>query len=205
MGVDKSNIRTVIHFELPGSAESYLQESGRAGRDRKTAHAFALYCSSDRKKGELYKSEVQRERYLKLLAFAETETECRRNVLLRALSEDSATDFCEGCDICDETYKPEAEGKKEIIKLIKNNQRTLTLNNAVSILKGTDNAFKKGDFIMFSESYGELSEWPESAVKEAVNSLIQEGIIRSGKYLWKNLLSYSGKPQNNRFQQITRT
>ena len=189
LGVDKSNIRTVIHYQLPGSVESYLQESGRGGRDRKQAYAFALYSAADRNRADLFKSDIEKQRYLKLLAFAETESECRRNLLLKALSEESVTDYCEGCDICDKTYKAEAEGRKEILKLIRNNKRTLTVNDAVSILKGTDNAFKKEDFIMFSESYGDLAGWPESAVKESINSLIQEGIIKSGKFLWKNHLS----------------
>ena len=107
MGVDKSNIRTVIHYELPGSVESYLQESGRGGRDRKAANAVALYSISDREKAEHLTPLLQKERYLKLLDFAETESECRRNKLLKALSEESAADFSvKGCDICDHTYSP---------------------------------------------------------------------------------------------------
>ena len=196
MGVDKSGIRTVIHYELPGSVESYLQESGRGGRDRKAAYAIALYSSSDKNRAGLFKSEIQRERYLKLLAFAETETECRRNMLLKALSEESVTDYCEGCDICDKSYNPEAEGQKEIIKLIKNNQRTLTVNDAVSILTGSENAFRKQDFIMFSESYSSLSGWAESSVKEGINSLIQEGTIKKGKIFWKNMLFTSERTRS---------
>ncbi len=60
MGVDKSNIRTVIHLELPGSVESYLQESGRGGRDRKAAYAQVLISAEDIYKINFFKSEHRR-------------------------------------------------------------------------------------------------------------------------------------------------
>ncbi len=188
MGVDKSNIRTVIHYELPGSVESYLQESGRGGRDRKAANAVALYSISDREKAEHLTPLLQKERYLKLLDFAETESECRRNKLLKALSEESAADFCEGCDICDHTYSPAADGKREILYLIRDNNRSLTVNDAVSILTAADNIFKKEEFIMQSASYGRLSGWLTESVKEGINSLIREGFIRKGRLSRRNLL-----------------
>ena len=188
MGVDKSDIRTVIHFELPGSAESYLQESGRGGRDRKTAYAQAIISIDDIRRLNSLKSEIQKERYKKLLNFALTETECRRNILLKALSEESAVDYCEGCDICDKNYNPEPEGRNEILTLVKNNNKTLNVNEAVSILTGSENVFKQEDLIAQSNSYNKLVNWTENAVKEGINSLIKEGIIKKGKILRKNLL-----------------
>ncbi len=191
LGVDKSNIRTVIHYELPGSVESYLQESGRGGRDRKEARAIVLFSEKDRKRLELFKSETEKKRYLKLLEFAETENKCRRNILLRALSEESETDFCEGCDICNRTYSPYAEGRTQIINLVKENNRTLTEKEAVSILAGSENAFGRADLINQSAFYGNLSGWTEESIKEGIGSLVKEGVITRGRCLWKNHLIIS--------------
>ena len=186
MGVDKANIRTVLHLELPGSTESYLQESGRGGRDRKPAYAAVLYSKSDRNKTDMFESEVQRERYLKLLEFAETENVCRRKTLLKVLS--SEPEFCEGCDICDKTCKTEAEGEKEILGLIKANNKSLTLTEAAAILKGSENAFRRNDLIQQASSFASLSLWSYDSIKEGIRSLISEGRIKKGKFSRHNLL-----------------
>lgn len=189
LGVDKSNIRTVIHRELPGSVESYLQESGRGGRDRKQAYAVALFSESDRKRIEIFQSEIQKIRYKNLLEFADSEKTCRRKILLKSLS--AETDYCEGCDICDKSFRIEPEGKKEIIELIGKNNKMLTLTEAAEILKGTNNARRRTDFIWQSSSFGALSEWSSDSIKEGINCMIISGQIRKGKLLRKNLLTLS--------------
>jgi ATP-dependent DNA helicase RecQ len=189
LGVDKSNIRTVIHRELPGSVESYLQESGRGGRDRKQAYAVALFSESDRKRLEIFESDVQKMRYENLLKFADSVKTCRRKILLKSLS--AETEYCEGCDICDKSFKPDPDGKNEIIKLIKYNNKMLTLTEAAEILKGTNNARRRSDFIWQSSYFGTLSAWSSDSIKEGINNMISSGEIRKGRFLRKNLLTLS--------------
>lgn len=106
MGVDKKNIHTVIHLDPPETAEAYIQEAGRGGRDGSVANAILLWNQEDRKKFGAFRSGTRK---AALRDFAET-TECRRQILLDALGAEKA--LCDGCDICDE--KRLAGSKKNI-------------------------------------------------------------------------------------------
>lgn len=104
MGVDKKDIHTVIHLDPPLTAEAYIQEAGRGGRDGSVANAILLWSQEDRVKFAQF-PDSSRNSALRL--FAET-TDCRRQVLLDALGAEQAV--CSGCDICDsKTFK--ADGK----------------------------------------------------------------------------------------------
>jgi ATP-dependent DNA helicase RecQ len=106
MGVNKSNIRYVIHFELPRTIEAYYQETGRAGRDGVAAEAVLLFDPADigRMKRWLdaeenaQRAEVAWQRFLAMAAFAEAQT-CRRLVLLNYFGEARQTP-CGNCDTC---------------------------------------------------------------------------------------------------------
>ncbi|HVT62117.1 MAG TPA: DNA helicase RecQ [Legionellaceae bacterium] len=107
MGIDKPNVRFVIHYDLPKNIESYYQETGRAGRDGLEAKALMLFDPADsaRLRGwinTLPLEEQQRIEHHKLnhmLAFA-TATHCRRQILLRYFNEQLAQP-CGFCDVCD--------------------------------------------------------------------------------------------------------
>ncbi|MDX3772569.1 DNA helicase RecQ [Chromatiaceae bacterium AAb-1] len=106
MGVNKSNIRFVIHYELPRTIEAYYQETGRAGRDGVPAEALMLFDPADigRMKHWLeteenpQRAEVALQRFQAMAAFAEAQT-CRRLVLLNYFGEPRQTP-CGNCDIC---------------------------------------------------------------------------------------------------------
>lgn len=106
MGVNKSNIRYVIHFELPRTIEAYYQETGRAGRDGVAAEAMLLFDPADigRMKRWLdaepnqQRAEVSWQRFLAMAAFAEAQT-CRRLVLLNYFGE-ARQQPCGNCDTC---------------------------------------------------------------------------------------------------------
>lgn len=106
MGVNKSNIRFVVHFELPRTIEAYYQETGRAGRDGVAAEAMMLFDPADigRMKRWLdaeenaQRAEVSWQRFLAMAAFAEAQT-CRRLVLLNYFGEARQTP-CGNCDTC---------------------------------------------------------------------------------------------------------
>ncbi|MCR5612856.1 RecQ family ATP-dependent DNA helicase [Treponema sp.] len=94
MGIDKPDIRTVIHTSPSMTAESFVQEAGRGGRDRQIAKSILLWNYNDHAQFEQFPASA-RERAI--LRFAESKT-CRRQVLLDALGGEQAV--CEGCDIC---------------------------------------------------------------------------------------------------------
>ena len=106
MGVNKPNIRFVVHYELPRTIEAYYQETGRAGRDGLPAEAMLLFDPADigRMKRWLdaeenqQRAQVSWQRFLAMAAFAEDQT-CRRQVLLNYFGEASQK-RCGNCDIC---------------------------------------------------------------------------------------------------------
>jgi ATP-dependent DNA helicase RecQ len=106
MGVNKPDVRFVIHADLPGSVESYYQEIGRAGRDGLKADTLTLYGMDDfafrrRQIDEKDVSDAQRRiehtKFDAMIAIAETAT-CRRKALLAYFGEDLSA--CQGCDLC---------------------------------------------------------------------------------------------------------
>jgi len=107
MGIDKSNIRFVIHADLPKSIENYYQETGRAGRDGEAAQCTLLFSQGDIPKVRFYidtiTDEAERARALgafsKVIAFASTSV-CRRKTLLDYFGETYPHDNCKSCDIC---------------------------------------------------------------------------------------------------------
>ncbi|WJG09636.1 DNA helicase RecQ [Aliiglaciecola sp. LCG003] len=106
MGINKSNVRFVVHFDLPRSIESYYQETGRAGRDGMPAEALLLFDEKDAARirqwismGEnTERQDIELQKFAAMEAFADAQT-CRRQVLLNYFSEYSG-DHCGNCDIC---------------------------------------------------------------------------------------------------------
>lgn len=136
MGIDKPDIRTVIHQDLSPSVEAYLQESGRAGRDRNCAEALLLISPEDLNfEKDSRMSPQAAERYSALLEFAVNNKICRRESLMRLL--DAEPDTCFGCDVCRKSVETNSPHEDKALKLLKRNKRVLTLPGSRKMLAGS--------------------------------------------------------------------
>lgn len=182
MGVDKKDIKTVVHLEPPETAEAYIQEAGRGGRDGSIAKAILLWSLNDSLAFGLH-GENSRQAYIK--RFAETE-DCRRQVLLDALGGEQA--FCSGCDLCEARMKKKktayvADWKMtySIVKRCKNFYSEEELEEEVSRRMGQK----------FQKELG-LNVWNNSDSVDVVQQLKQSGKITESNFLWKGKLKAIG-------------
>jgi ATP-dependent DNA helicase RecQ len=133
MGVDKPDIRTVIHARLPPSVEAYLQESGRAGRDGRMSRAILLLArtSEEGHRARLPDARAA-ERFDRMLSYAMRDDECRRNALLSRIGQ--APVACSGCDVCDGSTVPHAEGEPQIMSFVARHGRRFFPTEAAEIM-----------------------------------------------------------------------
>lgn len=179
MGVDKPDIRTVIHLEPSTTVESYIQEAGRAGRDRKDADAILLWNHNDSKFFDTFPKN-SRQRIIKEFALSKT---CRRQVLLNALGAEQAV--CSGCDVCNNLsqnkklpHLEEAFDSKLALKFIKFHQREFSKNELIPKLKKELNSKEL--------KYFGYNIWTENDVKEIVSQLEEMKMIKESSFPWKN-------------------
>ncbi len=145
MGIDKSNVRFVVHYDLPKTIEYYYQETGRAGRDGLPALALLLYDPADcaRLRGwiaSMPNGEQQRIETSKLnhmLAFAEA-THCRRQILLRYFDEDFLS-ACNNCDVCDNPPQTvdATEDAQKFLSCVYRLKQNFGMNHVIDVLRGS--------------------------------------------------------------------
>ena len=177
MGVDKKNIRTVIHLAPSSSIEAYAQESGRAARDGMNSRAILLWSEEDK---NYYKDKkgVPLPLERTLAPFAESST-CRRQVLIDALGGEPTV--CSGCDVCKRGGKaPFAQDAEFLLNMIKKKPKYYTLQ---SLSKETCLMFNKMD----AEEVKRFI-WTNEDVLDIVNKLNLLGKIRILRGLWKDRL-----------------
>ncbi|WP_301099732.1 ATP-dependent DNA helicase RecQ [Otariodibacter sp.] len=144
MGINKSNVRFVVHFDLPRSIESYYQETGRAGRDDLPAEAVLFYDPADYawlnkillEKPENDQRQIEQHKLQAIGAFAESQT-CRRLVLLNYFGE-SRQHQCNNCDICldpPKKYDGLLDAQK-VMSVIYRTGQTFGLHHVIAVLRG---------------------------------------------------------------------
>lgn len=144
MGINKSNVRFVVHFDLPRSIEAYYQETGRAGRDDLPAEAVLFYDPADYgwlhkvllEKPESEQRQIEQHKLQAIGAFAESQT-CRRLVLLNYFGETRQV-ACQNCDICldpPKKYDGLVDAQKVMSVIYRTGQR-FGLHHIIAVLRG---------------------------------------------------------------------
>jgi ATP-dependent DNA helicase RecQ len=204
MGIDKSNIRYVIHYNMPKTMENYYQEAGRAGRDGEKAECILLYSAADiitnklfiENGGMLVDKSNEYKKLQEMVDYCNVDN-CLRKYILSYFGEDDSPELCDNCGNCVgnvESTDITIEAQK-ILSCMKRTGERFGSGVITDVLRGSSSEkLRSMDFDKLP-TYGIMKEYSKETIKEIIAYLIAEGLIdiKGDKYpiLALNMKAYS--------------
>ncbi len=192
MGINKSNVRFILHHDLPKSIESYYQEIGRAGRDGLSAHCLLLYSYGDAQKLRFFidqKEEPMRQvanGHLEALVRYTESAGCRRTPLLAYFGERYAAKNCGMCDNCQAGERQEVDitiPAQKFLSCVKRTGEHFPARHVIEVLLGKKTARIAQHEHQYLSTYGIGQELTLKQWQHLSRQLVQKGLVsEGGKY-----------------------